>query len=153
MRITASTHGAVPLFDPVVDVPRLHHDVPALRCTTDRRAHVDLARDDHDVVDRIGAVIARRRPGANSMMRKIVPFFRVVATLRSPRRRRVRYWPEIPSVVQILQAVRAGRPDATFLETSVDLHDRLAGRVWPVITRRTAVHLSLLDLERPLRGP
>src|SRR5262245_50874144 len=45
-------------IDPVVDRAPLHHDVPGREVDDGAvQLHVDLARDDHDVIDRIGAAM------------------------------------------------------------------------------------------------
>jgi hypothetical protein len=57
-------------------------------------------------------------PGANSMTRKMVPFFSVVPTFRRPSSAAPSLFAGKPSVVQTSQAVAPGRPEKTFFETS-----------------------------------
>src|SRR5262245_1808176 len=71
------------------------------------------------------------------MMRKIVPFLRVVPTLRSPSSAAPSLLAGKPSVVQTLTAVAPGRPDAACFATSSIFTIALPLASCPVITRRT----------------
>src|SRR5262249_4038387 len=71
------------------------------------------------------------------MMRKIVPFWRVVPTLRSPSSTAPSLLAGKPSVVQMLTAVAPGRPDAACFATSSIFTIALPLASCPVITRRT----------------
>src|SRR5262245_22762587 len=71
------------------------------------------------------------------MMRKIVPFWRVVPTLRRPSSATPSLLAGKPSVVQMLTAVAPGRPDAACFATSSIFTIALPLASCPVITRRT----------------
>jgi hypothetical protein len=59
--------GRRALVHPVVDGAPLHQHVAGLEVHAGAvELHVDLARDHCPVVDRIGAVVARRNPGAEA---------------------------------------------------------------------------------------
>src|SRR5262245_40336327 len=71
------------------------------------------------------------------MIRKTVPFGRVVPTLRWPSSAAPSLLAGNPSVVQMLQASAPGRPLTTFLATSSILTMARPVASCPVITRRT----------------
>jgi len=158
MRMTARTQGAVPLLDPVVDRASLHHHVAGLE-VDDRivELHVDLARDDHDVVDGVGRWLRAASPGANSITAEDRP---------------VRQGGRDLAQTLIGRAVVVGRkafggPDVTRPSRPAGPRprswrprrsSRSRGRLasWPVMTRRTRSAMSRLLIQegapRP-RGP
>ena len=112
-------------IDPVMDRAALHEHVAGFQMNNGVvELHIDLARNDDGVIDRIGPVIRGETPGANSTTRKTVPFFNVVPTLRSPSSASPVLSTGKDSVVQTTQADRPGRPECEFLDNLVDLDDR-----------------------------
>src|SRR5262249_52629265 len=117
--------GAV--VDPVVDRAPLHHHVAGLEMY-DRivELHVDLARDDHDVVDRIGPMVARRKPWRELDHAEDRPVRQGRADLAKPRvggavvvGRKAFGGPDVTRR-------RAGPPGPEMLADLVDLDDRAA---------------------------